>query len=88
MSESKPPAPDLGPNRRKEIFRVVRGSKLTGQRGNWSGELGQSAVADSEKMAADDGLHAIRRVRLGRAVEDEGNDAEVRDVRRYSEPND
>ena len=41
-------SPDLRANRRREIFKVARGSKLTGQRGKWAGEPGPSAPADTK----------------------------------------
>ncbi|HEV7432301.1 MAG TPA: hypothetical protein VGN77_04600 [Steroidobacteraceae bacterium] len=89
MSDYKDPAPELRANRRKEVFRAVRGNKLTGQRGRWSGELAQLSAAGSKKMPAeDDELKLVRRVRLGSVIEDEAADAEARDRRRYSEPND
>jgi hypothetical protein len=88
MSEYKDPAPDLRANRRKEIFRAVRGSKLTGQRGRWSAESGHLAVMGSGKVAADEEPQFLRRVRLGSVVEDEADAAEPPDTRRYSEPND
>ena len=89
MSYYKDTAPDLRAHRRKEIFRAIRGNKLTGQRGRWPVELGQLSVADSKKVLAhDDELLAAPRVRLGSVVEDEAADAEGREIRRFSEPND
>jgi hypothetical protein len=88
MSEYKDPTPDLRANRRKEIFRAVRGTKLTGQRGRWSAGAPHQGSLDSRKALADDESPAMRRVRLGRVVEDESGAAEASDARRYSEPND
>jgi hypothetical protein len=75
-------------NRRKEIFRAVRGSQLTGQRGSWSGESGHLAASGKKTVVDDDEPQPKRRLRLGGVVEDEADDAEARDTRRYSEPND
>ena len=78
MSDDKEPASDLRANRRKEVFRVIRGSKLTGQRGKWSGESGHLATADSAKIVADDELSSMRRVKLGGVIEDETDSAVAR----------
>lgn len=88
MSDCKDPAPDLRANRRKEIFRVSRGSKLTGQRGKWAGEPAQQSPPETRKAVADDGPKPMRRIRLGGVIEDEASTAEASDMRRYSEPND
>ncbi len=88
MSEYKDPTPDLRANRRKEIFRAIRGTKLTGQRGRWSGEAPPPGTADSKKARADDAPQPMRRLRLGSVIEDESGAAEASDTRRYSEPND
>ena len=88
MSESKELPSAQPPNRRKEIFRVARGSKLTGQRGTWSADIQSAAVADAGKSSMDDELRFMRRVRLGRVVEDEVERADALPSRRYSEPND
>ena len=88
MSAYKDPTPDLRANRRKEIFRAVRGSKLTGQRGRWPGDAPHRGTADSKKVLADDEPQPMRRLRLGSGIEDESGTAETRDARRYSEPND
>lgn len=88
MSEPKQPATDVRPNRRKEVFRAVRGSNLTGQRGSWSAESDTLTVAGTEGKSADDELQSLRRVRLGSVVEDEAASVEPQDTRRYTEPND
>jgi hypothetical protein len=88
MSGYKDSAPDLRANRRREIFRAVRASKLTGQRGKLPGDPVPLAVADSRKALAEDEAQPPRRVRLGGPVEDEAGAAGLSDPRRYSEPND
>jgi hypothetical protein len=87
MSDYKEPPPDLRANRRKEVFRATRGSKLTGQRGRWAGAPAQ-VPPESGKVVVDDGPKSMRRVRLGGMVEDEAGAAGASDPRRYSEPND
>jgi hypothetical protein len=88
MSESKEaPMPAL-PNRRKEIFRAVRGSKLTGQRGNWPAAAHTVTSAGKERSVLADELQIKRRVRLGSVIEDEADRGEPPVTRRYSEPND
>lgn len=75
-------------NRRTEIFKTVRGSKLSALRGRSAGELTTSPVGVTTKNHAfEDEPPLKRRVRLGPAVEDEVA-LEYRDVSRYSEPND
>ncbi len=88
MSDYKDPAPDLRANRRKEIFRTTRGSKLSGQRGRWVGEPAAHSPTESRKAVVDDEPKPLRRIRLGGVIEDEAGAAEVSDMRRYSEPND
>lgn len=89
MSNEKYLPPDLRVNRRKEIFRTVRGSKLTQLRGRSTGESGgQSAGSPRRAIAHDDEPQTTRRVRLGPAIEDETDAPEALGVRRYSEPND
>jgi hypothetical protein len=88
MSDDQEPAPDLRANRRKEVFRAIRGSKLTGQRGTWSGESAHPAAAGARKIGGDDELASMRRVRLGGVIEDEADSTLAGDTRRYSEPND
>jgi hypothetical protein len=88
MSEYKDPTPDLRANRRKEIFRAVRGSKLTGQRGRGSADVPHLGTPDTKRVPADDEPKPMRRVRLGSVIEDESGAPESRDARRYSEPND
>jgi hypothetical protein len=88
MSEHNDPASDLRANRRKEVFRVLRGSKLTAQRGKWSADSTHAPGAESRKAVADDEPQPLRRVRLGGVVEDETGAVETREPRRYSEPND
>ena len=76
-------------NRRKEIFKTVRGSKLSGLRGRAAGEPFAPVAAASQKMAGfEDEPQSGRRVRLGPLIEDEITGLEVRDLPRYSEPND
>jgi hypothetical protein len=82
-------SPDLRANRRREIFKVARGSKLTGLRGKWAGEPRPSTPADTKPASgAEDPTSSRLRIRLGSTVEDEFNAAETRKERRYSEPND
>jgi hypothetical protein len=87
MSESKEPPSCARPNRRKEIFRVVRGSKLTGQRGTRSAEPDNGAIAGAGISVLQE-LPSMRRARLGALVEDEAGDANLPVRGRYSEPND
>ena len=88
MTNQKDPAPALTVNRRKEIFVAIRGSKLTGLRGRSVGESGVQPARSSRGPAYDDEPQTMRRVRLGRVIEDETDKLEARDARRYSEPND
>ena len=88
MSDDKDPAPELRANRRKEIFRAIRGSKLTGQRGKWPGESVYLAATDSGKIITDNEQPPLRRVKLGAGIEDESDSAPAGESRRYSEPND
>jgi len=88
MSDHNDPASDLRANRRKDVFRVLRGSKLTAQRGKWPAESANAPGPESRKAVASDEPQLVRRVRLGGVVEDEAGAAEARDPRRYSEPND
>jgi len=88
MSDYKESAPDLRANRRREIFRAVRGSKLTGQRGKLPGDPVPLTVSDARKALAEDEARPLRRIRLGGPIEDEAGAAGVSDPRRYSEPND
>lgn len=75
-------------NRRTEIFKTARGSKLSALRGRSAGEPTTTLVGTTGKVAAyDDDLPPRRRVRLGPPVEDEAA-LEYRDAPRYSEPND
>ena len=81
--------PDLRANRRREIFKVARGSKLTGMRGKWAGEPASSAAAETKRASGAEAPASSRlRIRLGSTVEDEFDAAEIRKERRYSEPND
>jgi hypothetical protein len=90
MTEDRSPtSPDLPANRRREIFRVVRGSKLTGLRGKWAGEPGPSTHTDTKPASGvEEPTSSRHRIKLGSAVEDEFSVAEIRRERRYSEPND
>ena len=88
MSESKETPSCARPNRRKEVFRAVRGSKLTGQRGGWSAGPDIRATAGTKTPVLDEELLTKRRVRLGSMVEDEADSTELPVTRRYSEPND
>jgi hypothetical protein len=79
----------LNANRRKEIFKTVRGSTLSALRGRAAGAPLTPPAAGSQKMASyEDEPQLRRRVRLGALIEDEIAGLEVRDVRRFSEPND
>ena len=82
-------SPDLRANRHREIFKVARGSKLTGLRGKWTGEPGPSIPTDTKPASgAEVPASSRHRIRLGSTIEDEFDTAEIRKERRYSEPND
>jgi hypothetical protein len=75
-------------NRRTEVFKTVRGSKLSALRGRSAGEPATSPLGAARKNSAyEDDPPDRRRLRLGPPVEDEAA-PEYRDANRYSEPND
>jgi hypothetical protein len=89
MDEYMDPAAALRANRRKEIFRAVRGDKLTGQRTSWSGELMPLSAARPAKAATtEEPPQRSRRLRLGATIEDEADGAQPGVPPRYFEPND
>ena len=89
MTDQKNHLADLMANRRKEIFKTVRGSKLTGLRGRSVGESGTQPAAGPRRGASNDNEPlTLRRVRLGPVIEDETDGPETLDAHRYSEPND
>lgn len=88
MSDTHKPPGGPRPNRRKEIFPAVRGSKLTEQRGGWSGRPQGVALAATKDPIATAHRQSVRRVRLGNEVEDESERTQAQDAPRYSEPND
>jgi len=76
-------------NRRKEIFKTVRGSKLSGLRGRAAGESLTAPAGGTKKIPVyEDEPQSGRRVRLAPPIEDEIAGIEVRSPPRYSEPND
>jgi hypothetical protein len=76
-------------NRRKEIFKAVRGSKLSGVRGRGGSEpVISHAVAAKKNAAYEDEPLTRRRVRLEPPIEDETTGLEFHHPNRYSEPND
>lgn len=89
MAGATDQAAALTANRRKEIFKTVRGSKLSGLRGRAAGESRTPDAGATKKLAVvEDAPQAGRRVRLGSLIEDEIAGIEARTLPRYSEPND
>ena len=76
-------------NRRKEIFRAARGSKLSGLRGRVSSEQNAAISPGSRPdLVYGEEPRIKRRVKLDPRIEDELTDPDVRESRGYSEPND
>jgi hypothetical protein len=88
MDNDREPDAETRPNRRREIFRAVRASTLTGQRGEL--DTGGQVLAPRARSAALEKLPAAARpVQRRVALEEEfGGAAEGLDARRYAEPND
>jgi hypothetical protein len=75
--------------RRKEIFRVARGGKLSGLRGRLAHEPSAPGSSGSRAdFVYGDDPRDKHRVKLGARIEDELSDLDARDPRGYSEPND
>jgi hypothetical protein len=76
-------------NRRKEVFRVARGSKLSGLRGRVASEHNAPVSPGSRPdFVYHEEPRIKRRMKLDPRTEDESNDLDLRDTRGYSEPND
>ena len=81
--------PDSTANRRKEVFRTTRGSRLSALRGRLVSDAEIRPVAESGSAAHAAGAQPARhRVNITRLVEDGGQGSDAVFERRYSEPND
>ena len=84
MTDNSDRGSDLRANHRREVFKVARGSRLTGQRGQWP-----AAPEAKSTGAADEPAMSRQRIRLGSTIiEDEFNDTVIPKEQGYSEPND